>query len=122
MTYVEYLFYYDFCYVNLGIDGNAHTFTANDVVLVDTFPEQTSAVCLPYSKPQAFILDTSTTTPVKMGLLTGTAPRYFSGASLYAAWFETATGGKVGRGHTTSATSAITATQAPLWLSLRGGD
>lgn len=120
-SYVEILFYYDFCVVDLTDpqNGGVHTFGANEVALIDAFAEQTNYPCLPHPSPQALILDTSSADPIIVGAIRGAAPSYYTGASLWAAWWS---GTEIGRSHDMTDTAAFTATHAPLWLTFRGAD
>ncbi len=111
LSYFEYLLYYDFCTLQLS-SQMTHT-PAGDYVLLDSFAETFGAVALPHTTPSAAIY-TSTDNPGSTAIIRGRIPRYFSGASLYAAW--------AGLGvHSTTATATITATHAPLYQTLRGG-
>jgi hypothetical protein len=109
VTYQEFLLVYDFA----RMFANTTTSATIDL-LIDSFAEQSGAACLPWGAPEAALRDTSTNKLLQMKELRGTAPRYWSGASLYLAWV--ASDGT----HTVAATAVITATHAPLFKTLRG--
>lgn len=107
VTYTEALLYYDFCKVVLD-DTPSNT----DTLLVDSFAEQSGAACLPHLTPRAYRLNSSGVQQNHY-VIRGTAPRYWSGASLYVASIKAA-------GHTTADTLTVTATHAPLYRTFRG--
>ncbi|MDQ2995469.1 MAG: hypothetical protein M3R61_00215 [Chloroflexota bacterium] len=103
-TSAEILLYRDFCRVDF-------TALASSNITLTTFPERSSVPCLPF--PTAFVISNAPTGGV--GTLRGTVPRYWSGASLYAAW-----AGATLNQHDAADTVAITATHAPLYTVARG--
>lgn len=107
---VDILYYYTFCRISGGgaIFGSTNTLTG----YVDCFPEQTNAPCLPYPTPKVYSQyaggDFSPAVPI-----IGTPPRYYSGASLWTAWGTASAWTKTHQ-------VVITATNAPLYRTLRG--
>lgn len=110
LSYVELLSYYTFCTIatNVGI-------TSTQAQFVDTFVERSGRAALPLDIPIAYGGVTSTGALLGNNTIRGTPPRYYSGASLYAAWMSGGT-------HTTGDSLNITATHAPLWHTLRGAN
>jgi hypothetical protein len=106
LTDTQFILYYDWC--NLELD----TWQGNEVIQVDSFPEQTNAALLPYA-PKAWHQLTSTA-PKSPGRIRGTAPRYFTGSRLFYA-FNRSDGTYSGTDNWT-----FTATHAPQYLTLRG--
>jgi hypothetical protein len=105
LTDTQFVLYYDWC--NLVLD----TWQGNEVIQVDSFPEQTNAALLPYA-PKAWH-QLSSTAPKSAGYIRGTAPRYFAGAKLFYA-FNRTDGTYSGTDNWT-----FTATHAPQYLTLR---
>lgn len=119
LTSTEYLLYYDFAVINPGYttSGNAWTVpyggTGNSRPRVDSFPEQTNAVCIPYTPRGYFVNGTPLITISPE--VRGTLPRYWSGASFWTAWQ-----GSNGS-YPTTETATLTVTHAPLYRTIRGG-
>lgn len=111
LEYMEVLFYYDFCKGTYGSGTSAGT---GNYAVVDSFVERSGYPALPHSPIQTYVLDNATNAPSYWGYLIGSAPRYFSGCSLWAAMIET------GFAHSKAYAATITVTQAPLWFTLRG--
>lgn len=109
VTYAELLTCYTFASVVFTGGVSA---PASSVYVVGSFPEVTNRVAVPHAYARGELIS-STGNFLDLGIVRGTAPRYYPGASLYLAW-QTATA------HSTSATATITATQAPLYQTLRG--
>lgn len=105
----QFITYYDWA----ALAVTATTFAGNSVLQVDAFPEQTSAVMLPYT-PRGLVQNTSTS-PKTSFPIRGTAPRYFSGSRFYFAAVRT-DGTYSGSDNWT-----FVATHAPQYLTLRGG-
>lgn len=111
VSYVEVLFYYDFA---IATFSSGQSFSGTNYLLIDTFAEQSGYPCLPHAYPQAF--QGNGTDMLSLFVLRGTPPRYYSGASLYAAWTNLA------GAHSTAATATVTARHAPQWGTLRGAN
>jgi len=109
LDYVETLLYYDFC----SITGSRSAST--DRMYLLGAQNLNGSAYLPSAIPGALIT-TNTDTVRNLGVLRGTLPRAFSGASLYA---TTVTSGT--NAHTASDTITVTAQLAPLYRTLRGG-
>lgn len=106
LTFTEILLYYNFFVVS--------TTDATDTKVV-TFVERAGMACLPLATPTAFRWSTASSIASDLYTFRGTPPRYYSGASLWAAKVRAA-GTRV-----TGDTFTITATHAPLYHTLRGG-
>lgn len=111
-AYVELLLYYDFCKIRTVTGGIsvADTF----YLYLDSFVTKTSYPALPRPRTRAWVYFSTGDVMQYPCELRGTAPRYFSGASLYAAWLNAS------ESHTTTWAATITATHAPLYKTLRG--
>lgn len=114
-TYQELILYYDWCHITLapGVAGG-YTFNTGDVLYFDVFPQQSGSVLLPFRTPRVFVIDSSGVYQA-IAYVAGQAPRYYSGASLYLGWTNT------GNAHVTTQQCVVTATHAPIYLTIRGG-
>lgn len=65
--------------------------------------------------PRLYTADASADRVYEAGVVRGTAPRAYSGASLFLAWTN------ANDNHTTTAAAAVTAKMAPLYATIRGG-
>jgi hypothetical protein len=113
-TYAEYLLFYDFCRIEFPESGVMARSTS--YLFLDSFSEQTDAVCLPHQRGRALSLLTAGNTPVQPTEVRGQLPRYFAGSSLYLAWLSNS------YAHATADTASITVTHGPQWLTLRGNN
>lgn len=109
LTYLEILLYYDFCLVSGALDT-----VGSEYLYLDSYVEKTGYPALPRSPIRAWSYDGSNLLKGPLEIR-GTPPRYFSGASLYAAWYSLLSA------HSTAATAVVTAKHAPLYKTLRGG-
>jgi len=105
LGYVEALLAYDFCI--LEASGGLAASQRYQLMGAQNF----AGGWLPSVPPLAVVTDTSDVL-VKPAVVKGAAPLARTGASLYVAWVG------AGQAHTTTHTTVITATHAPLW---RGG-
>jgi hypothetical protein len=119
-TYIEQILYYDWCRLDQGTE-RLLAMDGTNYLLIDTFAEQTDAVCLPHRTGQAFAVLAGSPAD-EVWTPRGRLPRYFSGASLYAAWLDQSTGIAGEHQHQTARTATATVTHAPLWLTLRGAN
>lgn len=108
MTYTELLLYSTF----FKTTYKPSAATANAPLQVNSFPEQTNAVCLPYQVTS--VATRNGANADNMFDPYGTLPLYSPNSSLYVAWLD-------GLGvHTTTAASTLTVTHAPLFQTVRG--
>jgi len=119
-SFSELLLYYTFCRIDTLFASLAsqNALPTTAYLLIDGFQEQTNVPCLPYT-PQAWHVLTSGAEFRYPHAIRGTAPRYYSGASLYAAWMASADATTIPT-RTTTYTATITARQAPLYRTIRG--
>jgi hypothetical protein len=105
LTDVDFILYYTFCKLYLP------NTPGGDTTFITTFTEVSGRPCLPV--PQQIDVRDSTASYklTGIGIIKGTAPRYYSGASLYLAR----------AGQASTVTTTVTATHSPLFKSLRGG-
>lgn len=111
-AYIEVLLYYDFCKVTVG-GGQVITVASNEYLYVDSFVVKTGYPALPRPLPRAWIYSSGDVMNYACEIR-GTPPRYFSGASLYAAWLN------ISKLHTTTQAAAVSAFHSPLYKTLRG--
>lgn len=110
LSYLEILLYYDF---SIFATGNPAGVSGGNFIYVDSYVEKSSYPALPRSPVTAWHYSAASVLSDQLSIR-GTPPRYFSGASLYTAWFFP------GTAHSTTATSTVTVTHAPLYLTARG--
>jgi hypothetical protein len=108
LSYVELLSYYTFCTVATNV-----SVTSTVGQYMDTFMERSNRPALPLDYPISYGATASTGALLGNNTIRGTAPKYYSGASLYLGW-------TVGGAHSTSETFTVSATHAPLYHTLRG--
>jgi hypothetical protein len=114
LGYLELLLYYDFCKITVN-NNTSISVAGNRYLYLDSFVSKTSYPALPCPIPQAWVYE-STDTVNNVCSIRGTPPRYFSGASLYAAWMKTTLA------HATGDAATISAFHAPLYKTLRGAN
>jgi hypothetical protein len=122
---IETILYYDWCEVRVGgsplqwADGASALWKLN----LSSFAEYGGVPCLPLDRPMAFLSDAATSDQiVELAQVRGTVPRYYPGASLWTLLLNT-TSSTPGSGtiyRNTSQTYTVTATHAPLYLTMRG--
>lgn len=125
VTHMEAILYYDWCEVRVGGsplqwgDGASALWRLN----ISSFAERSGVPCLPLDRPTAFLSDSATSDQiVELAQVRGTVPRYYPGASLWLLALNT-TSSTPGSGtiyRNTAQTYTITATHAPLYLTMRG--
>lgn len=101
----QYLLYYDFLSITQDISNRTS-------LKLNTFPEVTNFVCLPY-RPRAY-----TSTDTTWLSTVGTFPRYWAASNLFLAWQYYSSTGNTYK-YNTAQTATVTATHAPLYRSLR---
>lgn len=111
-AYIEVLLYYDFCRLQVA-GGQNLTVASNEYIYVDSFVTKTNYPALPRERPRAWVYSSGNVMNYSCEIR-GTPPRYYSGASLYAAWVD------ISKLHTTTWAATLTATHAPLFKTLRG--
>jgi len=113
LDYFEVLLYYDFCTVNLT--GAIHT-TGSENLYVIGAQSLNGTAWAPRVPPLAYYGDPADDSTLTLAHpIRGTAPRAFTGASLYLAWTGSA------YEHTTTDTATVTVTHLPLYYTIRGG-
>lgn len=110
LTSSQYLLYYDFAVINTS---GGVTLSSSDFYLFDQFPEQTDFACLPYYPPRALAILSSNAVKGSIDVR-GTLPRYWYGSSLWLAWLNS-------EAYNTTETSTVSAYNAPLYRTIRGG-
>jgi hypothetical protein len=110
--YVEVLLYYDFCQISVAGNQNM-TVASNEYLYVDSYVSKTNYPALPRPIPRARIYSSADVMNYVCEIR-GSVPRYYSGASLYAAWVN------ISDLHTTTWAATISAFHAPLFKTLRG--
>lgn len=117
LTAIETIDYYTWC----AFEG-AGTFSAPSAILgAYTYIETTNRVCLPLPSPIAIEINSGISTPEEIMPIRGTAPKYYSGASVYVVWGASVGAKNVLSGMITNATGRVYARHAPLYHTLRGG-
>ncbi len=109
LTYSELLWYYTFCRIE---QAKVAFGPANSYVRTNSFVERSGQPCMPQTPGAHYVIVGPNLNDLPV--LSGTVPRYYSGASLYVAWLSNT------YAHSTTDTTAITATHAPLYRTLRG--
>lgn len=110
ITFMELMRTYTWCEVTWPFYG---TRQSGQILAIYGFPESSGVPALPLAVPAAWIQSAAGALAVP-GVLRGTAPRYYPGSSLYLQWL---TYNYIYNGNDSA---AVTATQAPLYLTLRG--
>lgn len=109
MNYEEQLLAYTFAAAD-----NVNAGTGGASVGVNGFQAQSGRVCLPWADPNIVEYSPAYGEPRDILTWAGTPPRYYPGAYLYLGWLTS------GLTHSNLATATVTATQAPLYHTLRG--
>lgn len=103
----EILFYYDICKIARYFPNPTSTM---DTINTSSFREVSNYAALPIVSPG---IRARLSSGDVGGTYVGTLPRYYSGASLWAAWMKSSI-------HTSTETVTISATHGPLYNSMRG--
>lgn len=109
LNYNEILLYYDFARVVMNAAVGSTSFYQQLVAAGAV----SGGGWLP-AIPRAYTADAATDRVYEAGVVRGTAPGAYSGASLFLAWTD------ANDVHTTTAAAAVTAKLAPLYTTLRG--
>ena len=113
LTYLELILYYDWCRVKTI--GSEIDVSANQYLFLDSYVEKSGYAAQPRHPARAWVYTSSDGIQLPCEVR-GTPPRYFSGASLYAAWYD------ISLAHATTQAATITAKHAPQWKTLRGAN
>lgn len=106
LAYLEAILYYDWCVITCSA-----SLAASQRLWVLSAQNLGGGGYVPMSAPAALITDGSDA-PVRVATIAGTAPRAYTGASLWAAWVD------ANGAHTNTDTTTITANHAPQYRSL----